>query len=296
MFGPQRGLRTNSQGFRSDHDFAPSVKPGTRRVVCSGDSFTFGYGVADESAWCNRLGTAQVEAANLGQSGYGIDQAFLAYQRDGLALEHQLHIFAFIRDDFRRMTTTDFHEYGKPVLTLKEGKLVAGNVPVPRGSYYFPALTRDLSVLKASRTWQLLSGLLPQPPPSLPATGVEELAFKAFEEIRGMDAAKGVKTAFLFLPMQTDYRNESSKAWRQKLREGMQARGLPYWDATDRFDGVPKEEIASFFIQPDSLPMLGAAGHFTDKGNALVSLFVRDEVFPDLSSILAVRTNSPRRK
>src|SRR5712692_5894096 len=45
MYGRGVYLRTNAQGFRNDHDIATAVPSGRARLICSGDSFTFGYGV-----------------------------------------------------------------------------------------------------------------------------------------------------------------------------------------------------------------------------------------------------------
>src|SRR5690242_11645289 len=47
LYRPNVGFTTNSQGFRAKHDFTPETPEGKRRVICSGDSYTMGYGVAD---------------------------------------------------------------------------------------------------------------------------------------------------------------------------------------------------------------------------------------------------------
>ncbi|HSJ05362.1 MAG TPA: hypothetical protein VK936_01585, partial [Longimicrobiales bacterium] len=41
-YGPGVAVRTNAQRFRSDEEFATAVPPGRLRIICSGDSFTFG--------------------------------------------------------------------------------------------------------------------------------------------------------------------------------------------------------------------------------------------------------------
>src|SRR5262245_16084642 len=55
MYGPGVYLRTNSQGFRNNHDFDPAVPNGKYRIICSGDSFTLGYGVDNDHTWCQLL-------------------------------------------------------------------------------------------------------------------------------------------------------------------------------------------------------------------------------------------------
>ena len=122
MYSAGISLRTNGQGFRNDHDFDKSVPDGYKRVICSGDSFTLGYGVGNDHTWCQRLSAldSRLETVNMGQGGYGVDQAYLWYMRDGRVLEHDIHVFAFITDDLFRMLRSQFSGYGKPVLMVEK--------------------------------------------------------------------------------------------------------------------------------------------------------------------------------
>jgi hypothetical protein len=126
--GVEAPLHIDARGFRSTHEngAAPAGRP---RVVCSGDSYTFGDGVGDAATWCAQLETLDPRLAtlNLGVSGYGVDQAYLRYMRDGKDLGERVHVFAFIDDDFRRMGVRHI----KPYLTATDGGLVVHNVPVP---------------------------------------------------------------------------------------------------------------------------------------------------------------------
>jgi hypothetical protein len=159
MYGPGGDVRINSQGFRNTDDFDPVVAPGRLRIICSGDSFTFGEGVANDKTWCQLLASldSRLEPVNLGQTGYGIDQAYLWYKRDGLKLSHHVHLLEFITDDFYRMQTAVFAGYAKPVLDIVHGRLVVTNVPVPRRSYYLTWLERHLRNLNRFRTVEFLS-------------------------------------------------------------------------------------------------------------------------------------------
>jgi hypothetical protein len=138
VYGPGVYLRTNSQGFRNDRDFARAVPPGKTRVICSGDSFTLGFGVNNDQAWCQRIAVIdpRFETVNMGQGGYGLDQAYLWYMRGGAALDHQVHLFAFITDDFIRMQSNQFLGYGKPVLGLRNDSVVVTNQPVPKTFWF----------------------------------------------------------------------------------------------------------------------------------------------------------------
>src|SRR5262245_36434568 len=55
MYGPGIYLRTNGQGFRNNHSVSPAVPAKKARIICSGDSFTLGYGVDNDHTWCSRL-------------------------------------------------------------------------------------------------------------------------------------------------------------------------------------------------------------------------------------------------
>lgn len=85
LYGPGLDLQTNAQGFRERQDTTPAPAPGTTRVFCIGDSFTLGFGVGNDYSWCHYLEGLQpgLETVNMGQGGYGVDQAYLWYKRDG---------------------------------------------------------------------------------------------------------------------------------------------------------------------------------------------------------------------
>src|SRR5262249_48960240 len=96
IFGKGVGVRTNDQRFRATDTVAPHPAAGRIRVVCTGDSFTFGDGVDNAHTWCQQLASrdSRIEPVNLGQGGYGIDQAYLRFLRDTRGIEHQVHLFA----------------------------------------------------------------------------------------------------------------------------------------------------------------------------------------------------------
>ncbi|MDY6806290.1 MAG: hypothetical protein SXA11_21140, partial [Cyanobacteriota bacterium] len=55
LYGPGIDFQTNSQRFRNNKDFTVAVPKGKLRVICSGDSFTMGWGVSNEENWCHKL-------------------------------------------------------------------------------------------------------------------------------------------------------------------------------------------------------------------------------------------------
>ena len=78
----------NAQGLRARREYAPIPATGTWRVAAFGDSFVYGNEVRDEDTWCALLeaGAGDLEVLNYGVGGYGLDQAFLRFQSEGMAL------------------------------------------------------------------------------------------------------------------------------------------------------------------------------------------------------------------
>lgn len=261
FYGPGLGLRTNSQRFRADRDFSAGVPPGKTRIICSGDSFTLGFGVGDGDAWCQRLAglDARLETVNMGQGGYGVDQAYLWYKRDGALLESDIHLFAFIGDDFRRMRFSSFCGYSKPLLRSSHGVLTAANVPVPRTSRRLPWL---FQAAEARVTW-LLEPVMDR----LRGVGIglsdeeeRELILGIFDDLGRINAGKKTSLIFVYLPVQEEYRDGVRTPVRGFLRELAGTGRIRLFDLTDDLDRVSPPEAASLFD-----------GHYSRKGNAFIA-------------------------
>ena len=69
LYGSGRTVTINQQGFRATREFAKDIPAGKTRILCTGDSFTFGYGVGDSDTWCAQLEkrAPQFEVINMGQ-------------------------------------------------------------------------------------------------------------------------------------------------------------------------------------------------------------------------------------
>lgn len=75
----------------------------------------------------------EVQVVNMGQGGYGVDQAYLWYLRDGVELKTNLLLLVFIAPNFDRMLTDRFQgAYPKPRLRIENGELKAPEEPLPR--------------------------------------------------------------------------------------------------------------------------------------------------------------------
>ena len=117
-WGPGAGITTNERGFRGAKSTSPVPPDGLKRIVCSGDSFTFGVEVGDADTWVSRLAfhRPSVDVVNMGVGGYGVGQAYLRFLRDAADLSHSVHLFCVISRDFIRMTKPVFQASYKPVV------------------------------------------------------------------------------------------------------------------------------------------------------------------------------------
>lgn len=81
--------------------------PGVRRIVTVGCSFTQGAEVEGHETWSALVDArhADLEVANLGQGGYGTDQAYLRYRRDGRPLAPDEVWLGFLPASTLRITT-----------------------------------------------------------------------------------------------------------------------------------------------------------------------------------------------
>ncbi len=281
VFGPGLDVTTNARGFRNASELADSVPPGKTRVVALGDSFTLGYDVGDADswpAWLERL-CPGLEVPNMGQSGYGIDQSYLWYLRDGTAFEHQVLVLAFIEDDLKRVQMDRMAGYGKPVLEIVDGVLVPSNVPVPRAPYLLPAVTQNLSLLETLRVVELPRAIrahfakpAPVPGQRLDDAGAERVDEAVFRALHAVTAKRGTELLLVHLPHLEAARPDSLAPlpdFGAAALARVSADGLAFADLSDEMSRVPDPERRALF-QPATLER-GPGGHYSSAGNRFVA-------------------------
>jgi hypothetical protein len=268
-YGPGVAVRTSAQRFRSAKEFTTPVPPGRVRIICSGDSFTFGYGVSDEDTWCERLVSLDPrrETVNMGLGGYGVDQAYLWYMRDGVALDHNVHLFSVLADDFRRMRSDRFMGYGKPLLVVRDDSLAVANLPVPRTSWLTRRRALHGETVSRLGIVRVVRGLFRLDDPSAVAARnerldqqVREAARRLFAELARVNAAKGSRLVLVFLPGAWDYMGQpGTEPWRTFVREEAARQGIEFLDLVDELRRIPPDEVAALYA-PNR--------HFSVAGNA----------------------------
>ena len=273
-FGPDKYIKINNQGFREDSDTDITPQANRTRVVCSGDSFTFGQGVANDQTWCSQLNNfiPNLDTINLGQSGYGVDQSFLWYRHNEPSLISKIHIFAFIGGDFDRMAVTSKWNTGKPILKLVNGQIDVQNTPVPNFKHWLDRklITMDLSVIKLAR--KIMAKFQNSKKSSVESTAHEEaknVARKIFAEL--VTASNNKKTIFVYLPTRSDMVNES--AWRKWVTSLMSEANYDFIDLTPAIRKLPASEAHKIFI-----PYGKDDGHYTEFGNKWVAQLLSVEL------------------
>lgn len=299
-YGPGKYVRTNSRGFRDDDEIAVRVPRGKLRIVCSGDSFTYGQGVANNQTWCHRFSELddRYETANLGQSGYGVDQFYLRYMRDGVNLEHSIHVFAFVAGDLTRMGYMGHNgKFGKPVLKVDQDEIVADNIPVPRFRWWASRMVKraDFRFVDLSqRVFRRLSNRKAASAKAAKAKakaaeGIKPVASKVFETIQQISAEKNIIPLFVYLPTEADLKKDTQ--WRHWVAATMNTLALPFVDLTPALRGLPPHRVSAFFI-PRSMP---GGGHYTEAGNEWVAELLHSHLtrMPQVQTLLA-EANAPQ--
>jgi len=280
FYGEGRDLSINAQRFRAHDGLDPLTTSATARLIVSGDSFTLGYGVDDQDTWVARWDQMEpgLEIVNMGQGGYGLDQAYLWYRRDGYQLPHQLHILAFITENYNRMGRDRFMGYGKPVVTARDGRLMVENVPPPRAHASSQAARGWGALIQNLDLAQSLSAGARQRAETRRterADRVQESARLIFEDVHRLNQEAGRWGALVHLPIQSDYQDKASDRWRQWLKEEAQRSGWVFLDLVADLRKLPADEISGLFIQSDDGRFRGARGHYSEKGNLFIAEALR---------------------
>jgi hypothetical protein len=255
---PGRGFRggkavtTNAQGLRANREYDRAVPDGRFRIVFVGDSFTHGAGTDDETypAQLEQL-SPTIEAVNMGSRAYGVDQMYLLYKRDGIALGTNLLVVAFVEDDFKRMTSDTFRLVRpKPQLVVRGNTLALSNVPVPLWDR-FPHNTALFKILHRAGEQLFNHDVFP----------VVELIF---EDLKALSRERHQELVLVYLPSAPDQPG-SSRPPRDIVRRVEQIandRQILFWNLTSMFRAIPASEVGSYFV-PD--------GHYSPRGNRLVA-------------------------
>jgi len=293
-FGPGLALTTNADGLRIHRPVARALAPGERRIMCSGASFTFGSGVADGDTFCARLEQELpgVRTLNVAQLGYGVDQSFLWYRRDGARWPSQVHLFIVNGSDLDRTASKDLTGYAKPVLAVDHDTLVARNVPVPRWTGWSrwdqaKGLVPDLRIAQVvanrvdlsetaqyrrvdAKVWPMMDVLL--------------------RDLARLDRERHAAPVLVYLPGEPEFAPGPRDERRRHIARSAAAAGIPVVDLTADLRAVAPDSLDWMYITPNALPVRGSGGHFTPTGHRWVAQRLAEHLraLPSTAAALAL--------
>jgi lysophospholipase L1-like esterase len=123
-------VRCNSRGLRDDEHALGKVE-GVRRIVCIGDSTTWGYGVENEEMFSSVLEQALpgTETINLGANGYSTVQELVRLETEGVLYHPDWTVLLFCWNDLE--DNFDDKHGGRPVASFaQDGSVEITNRPV----------------------------------------------------------------------------------------------------------------------------------------------------------------------
>ncbi len=150
--------RANSYGLRADRDYDFFPSPGVIRIAAFGDSHVHGDEVTNENTWEERLVKLKpnLEVLNFGVGGYGFDQAYLRYQKEGVAFHPQIVLIGFASENIYRVVNTfrpfyspdDGLPFSKPRFLIDKSDLKLLENPLAHLSDYEYFLKNEQEVLE----------------------------------------------------------------------------------------------------------------------------------------------------
>jgi hypothetical protein len=265
--------------------------------MCSGASFTFGSGVADGETFCARLDLLLpgVRTINVAQRGFGLDQTYLWYKRERARYPHVLQIFAVNGTDFERTAQANLNGYPKPTLVIKDGALVAQNVPVPEWKGW-SRWTDAGPAFAGLRLPQLIAGRR-EKSEATEQKRIDDQLWPAvegiFRELVQMNKESGSAIVLVYLPIADEYLPGVRDVRRARLQKSMQKLGVPFVDLTNDLRKIERDSLPWMFITPNTIPVAGITGHYTASGHQWIANTLVEH-FKNLSTVQAVLAGTVR--
>jgi hypothetical protein len=191
--GRRGAYRANSQGVRSDHEYASVAPQGVIRIEAFGASVVHASDVPNGATWEDILEETEthLEVMNFAVPGYGPDQAYLRYLQDGRRFRPQIVFIGFSSENIRR-TINVFRPFydghtglplTKPRFILRRGRLRRIDNPIQSLAGYRELLERPQEVLRRlGRYDDYYQASRPLPFDVLPSVRLLFLARQRFRE------------------------------------------------------------------------------------------------------------------
>ena len=125
-------ITISAQRLRALRNYTLDVPQGKTRVLVLGDSFAFGASVNDADVFSAQLEErdGSLEVLNFGVPGYGLDQALLLFQAEGVRYHPDIVVVNVV-SVLESRERASFTSWLKPYFTVSDGRFVLHGVPVP---------------------------------------------------------------------------------------------------------------------------------------------------------------------
>jgi hypothetical protein len=287
---------SNSAGARGQREYAPVAPEGVVRLLCAGDSFTYGSEVADGETWEAQLEalSPRFEALNFGVGGYGTDQALLRLRRELGRWSPQVAVMGILVENIGRNVNRYRPLYFpssstpgvKPRFVLAGGELVLVPQPfaeraevaraVADGSViarlaeheYWrepdPGWLRHSLLARLFLGWRAYSRRQAESLWAEPEGEPAQVTLALLSAFQREALASGVPYCLvLVFPRQKELDQlveRGSKSW-QTLLDGLAVRGVPCIDLADELAPAYAARRKGFFVR----------GHLSPRANGLVA-------------------------
>jgi len=295
--------KSSIEGLRSEYrGESLASRSATQLVALFGDSFTFGEDVPFQETWANYLQqrvSSGVQIINFGVPGYGVDQAYLRYKRDGAKWPVSVAVLAFIQADlYRNVSAYMFLHFdwqmpfSKPIFSIDGSDLRLATKPtLPAEALFSKRSIAELPFLEYDinfdpqlwtqhpfynsylvRAFASRFSRWPRRTAHTSDDVVVQVGTRLIEAFVGTASARNARAIVLYLPSRNDFvTKEPLLKWR--VKGALAAKGVELYDLTECLTNqIPAPEL---FIPEHP--------HYTGRANAAVASCVQ----PLIASLLS---------
>lgn len=264
-------VQTNSHGLRG-HELGQR-SPKRKRVVLSGDSFTFGYGLPEEEtlrSWLEKGTAGGLEVVNGAVPGYSLVQDVSWSLEVGLSLEPDYLLVVVVPNDLEdpRYFPGRASEATPPRNWVEfiQGDPRPLNLPGARSIRLVSLCQRMLKALLPSQH-SLNAMFFDFYNRALFETPNWTAAKNALARLREVASARGIDLAIVLYPVPVNFMDYPLAPFHTRLTDACKELGIPVMDPTESWKNIPAPSLR---WHPDDL-------HPNGKANRLMAEFIRAE-------------------
>lgn len=223
----------NNLGFRDQERFPPR-RPGVKRIIVLGDSFTFGEGVHPEDMFVHRIEQMlldagdSVEVLNFALGGWGTVDEIAYLERCGLAFAPDLVLVAYVLNDAQYAGKLDFWEDFRQQFEsswVRHSALLSHfYMRLLQGTYvrrHVRELVRDAQA--EQEKWRI--------------------SFAALDKGDTLCAAHGARLAVVLLPFMYAFDDYPFLPFNRMIERHCRERSIPVRDLLPAFAGLDHEKL-----------------------------------------------------